>query len=101
MYVSNSQVVSQRSWWTPSGMADLFWAIVSFLYLFAKTLVSPGYNTRGPQYTRDYRRRGFGGSGGGGGLGFGGSSTNQKRIGRIGGGGGVCAPGSPPMAGGG
>ncbi|KAL5491037.1 hypothetical protein EMCRGX_G016252 [Ephydatia muelleri] len=46
MYVSNSQVVSQRSWWTPSGLVDLFWAVVSFLYLFAKTLDSEEAQTR-------------------------------------------------------
>lgn len=76
---------NQSSWYWPN-FGDTFWSFVNVIFLFFKTLVSPG---KGDSSSNSSSRRGHGP----------GPPGGPRRMGRINHGGGGPSP--PPMGGGG
>jgi len=90
-YVSGGQMLDNQSPWRLNFIPELFWGLINFFVLFFRTLVNPGSNSKGSDYSTEYRVGNQGPFGPGGGP--------QRRMGGFRRGGGGAGP--PPMAGGG
>ncbi|XP_071445765.1 selenoprotein K-like [Hetaerina americana] len=55
VYINSRGEICQSQEWGMSTMTNWFWGALNFVYMFFRTLISPGYNKHGSQYTRDYR----------------------------------------------
>lgn len=92
VYISSDGRVLQAKPWGLHSITDFFWGIIAFLQLFFRSLIDPNANSKGDNYSTQYRNTGGRGGPPGGGP--------RKRMGGFGGGqGAASAP--PPAAGGG
>ncbi|XP_065889796.1 selenoprotein K-like [Dysidea avara] len=88
-YVSGGGRLSssgQSGWYWPSFLGDTFWSVLNVIFLFFKTLVSPGKGDSSTTSSSGWGRGNGPGPGG------------PRRMGRVRHGGG---PSPPPMGGGG
>ncbi|KAF4532422.1 hypothetical protein B566_EDAN003875 [Ephemera danica] len=60
VYVSSGGTIGRRSPWNPSTWIEWFWTFINAIVLFFRSLVNPGLNRAGSQYTTDYRPPGGG-----------------------------------------
>ncbi|XP_054276290.1 selenoprotein K-like isoform X2 [Macrosteles quadrilineatus] len=59
-YVLSSGEVANKQPWGLAKITAFFWGILNFFFMFFRTLISPGSNSRGDRYTQDFRRGGGG-----------------------------------------
>lgn len=87
VYVSQGNMMDNRSPWRLSIIPEMFWGLINFIVLFFRTLIYPNMTKYGDNYSYDYRSDGRGPP-----------PPPRRRMGglRFGSG-----PSPPPMAGGG